>query len=303
MPLRAVAGGATRQESVALALAALPDGPRAVVLIHDAVRPVPAGRARCREALAALDAGGAWDGAVLGEPSTDTLKRVDGTGRILGTEPREGIFRAQTPQVARLGPWREAFAWARATGLPGHRRRLPAGGHGPPGEADPVPRLQPEAHHPRGLGPGCLADESKGSRPVGTTGCGRLTYSGTLAWLNKSSYILNDLIEAWILLGSGRGPIMPRTRHAQTLAHPVTLSGNGLHGDPSLHRGACARRNTPPGIVFRHLPSGVEIPARAEFVGDCSLATTLARDGVGCRRWNTCSPPSWAWRSTTSPWN
>jgi UDP-3-O-[3-hydroxymyristoyl] N-acetylglucosamine deacetylase len=72
---------------------------------------------------------------------------------------------------------------------------------------------------------------------------------------------------------------MPRTRHAQTLAHPVTLSGNGLHGDlpctvvlrPAEHAS---------GIVFRHLPSGVEIPARAEFVGDCSLATTLTRGGI-----------------------
>jgi UDP-3-O-[3-hydroxymyristoyl] N-acetylglucosamine deacetylase len=34
------------------------------------------------------------------------------------------------------------------------------------------------------------------------------------------------------------------------------------------------------GIVFRHLPSGVEIPALAGFVGDCSLATTLVRDGI-----------------------
>ena len=72
---------------------------------------------------------------------------------------------------------------------------------------------------------------------------------------------------------------MPRMRHAQTLAHPVTLSGNGLHGDrpctvvllPAEQAG---------GIVFRHLPSGVEIPARAEFVGDCSLATTLTRNGI-----------------------
>jgi UDP-3-O-[3-hydroxymyristoyl] N-acetylglucosamine deacetylase len=72
---------------------------------------------------------------------------------------------------------------------------------------------------------------------------------------------------------------MPRSRHAQTLAHPVTLSGHGLHGDlpctvvlrPAEHAS---------GILFRHLPSGVEIPARAEFVGDCSLATTLVRDGV-----------------------
>jgi len=122
-PLRAVAGGATRQASVALALAALDAGPGAKVLIHDAVRPFPpAGPVQAAlEALDAEDPSGRplWAGAVLGEPSTDTLKRVDAAGRILGTEPREGIFRAQTPQVARLGVWREAFAWARATEFQG----------------------------------------------------------------------------------------------------------------------------------------------------------------------------------------
>jgi 2-C-methyl-D-erythritol 4-phosphate cytidylyltransferase len=110
VPLRVVVGGVTRQASVAEALAALPAVPGAVVLIHDGVRPFPPA-GPVREAVAALDQ---WDGAVLGEPSTDTLKRVDAQGRILGTEPREGIFRAQTPQVARLGTWRKAFAWAQA---------------------------------------------------------------------------------------------------------------------------------------------------------------------------------------------
>jgi 2-C-methyl-D-erythritol 4-phosphate cytidylyltransferase len=110
-----VAGGDTRQQSVSLALAALPDAPDAVVLIHDAVRPHPPS-GPVLEAMAALSA---YDGAVLGEPSTDTLKRVDPAGLILATEPREGIFRAQTPQVARLGTWREAFAWARTTGFQG----------------------------------------------------------------------------------------------------------------------------------------------------------------------------------------
>jgi 2-C-methyl-D-erythritol 4-phosphate cytidylyltransferase len=115
VPHQAVAGGDTRQESVALALAALPDAPGAAVLIHDAVRPFPpAGPVR-----AAIEALSTWDGAVLGEPSTDTLKRVDASGLILGTEPREGIFRAQTPQVARLGLWREAFDRARAAGFQG----------------------------------------------------------------------------------------------------------------------------------------------------------------------------------------
>jgi len=115
VPCRAVAGGATRQRSVALALAALPDRPDAAVLIHDAVRPYPP-PGPVREALSAL---AEWDGAVLGEASTDTLKRVDAAGRILATEPREGIFRAQTPQVARLGLWLEAFAWAEARGFQG----------------------------------------------------------------------------------------------------------------------------------------------------------------------------------------
>ena len=115
VPFWVVAGGSTRQASVALALAALPDVPGAPVLIHDGVRPFPpAGPVKA--ALAAL---AAWDGAVLGEPSTDTLKRVDDQGRVLGTEPREGIFRAQTPQVARLGQWRQAFRWAEETGYSG----------------------------------------------------------------------------------------------------------------------------------------------------------------------------------------
>ena len=72
---------------------------------------------------------------------------------------------------------------------------------------------------------------------------------------------------------------MSRTPHAQTLARPVTIEGNGLHGNRSctvVLRPAV--RAT--GILFRHLPSGVEIPARTEFVGDCSLATTLVRNGI-----------------------
>lgn len=115
VPAWVVVGGASRQASVAAALAALPEEPGAVVLIHDAVRPFPPAEPLA-EALAALRD---WDGAVLGEPSTDTLKRVDGAGRIVGTLPREEVFRAQTPQVARLGAWRRAFAAAAAEGFQG----------------------------------------------------------------------------------------------------------------------------------------------------------------------------------------
>ncbi|MDR2561220.1 MAG: 2-C-methyl-D-erythritol 4-phosphate cytidylyltransferase [Holophagales bacterium] len=102
-------GGPTRQESVHAALKLLdncpPDEP---AMIHDAVRPFPPPEA-VNEAIAVL---GEWDGAVLAEASTDTLKRVSANFRVVATEPRELIYRAQTPQVAKLSTWRRAFAWA-----------------------------------------------------------------------------------------------------------------------------------------------------------------------------------------------
>ena len=58
-----------------------------------------------------------WDGAVLGKLSFDTLKRIDKNGQIIKTESREEIFMAQTPQVAKLQLWREAFTWAKSTGF------------------------------------------------------------------------------------------------------------------------------------------------------------------------------------------
>ncbi len=112
-PCWVVPGGETRQSSVWSALLALPDQPLAPVMIHDAVRPFPPA-APLWEALEALNR---FDGVLLGEPSTDTLKRVDADGRVLGTEPREEFFRAQTPQIARLGTWLRAFRLANEAGF------------------------------------------------------------------------------------------------------------------------------------------------------------------------------------------
>lgn len=108
-----VEGGPSRQASVLAALSVLPDEPGSTVLIHDAVRPFPPARP-ILDAIRALES---WDGALLGEASTDTLKRVDHQGRVLETVPRDAIFRAQTPQVARLGTWRRAFTRATETGF------------------------------------------------------------------------------------------------------------------------------------------------------------------------------------------
>lgn len=113
VPCTVVVGGDTRQESVWLALRTLPNLPLAPVMIHDAVRPFPPA-APLWEALEALNR---FDGVLLGEPSTDTLKRVDALGRVLRTEPREEFFRAQTPQIARLGTWLQAFESAYAAGV------------------------------------------------------------------------------------------------------------------------------------------------------------------------------------------
>lgn len=98
-----VAGGATRAESVRAGLDALAADPPAMVLVHDAARPViPPGT------IAALTAALAEaPGAIPAQPVSDTLKR-GAAGRILATVPREGLFRAQTPQAFRFDALRAA---------------------------------------------------------------------------------------------------------------------------------------------------------------------------------------------------
>ena len=113
IPCAVTPGGDTRQASVWAALLTLPDQPMAPVMIHDAVRPFPP----ATPLWEALDALNQYDGVLLGEPSTDTLKRVDAEGRVLRTEPREEFFRAQTPQIARLGTWLHAFRTADEAGF------------------------------------------------------------------------------------------------------------------------------------------------------------------------------------------
>jgi 2-C-methyl-D-erythritol 4-phosphate cytidylyltransferase/2-C-methyl-D-erythritol 2,4-cyclodiphosphate synthase len=92
--LKPVPGGATRQLSVANGLAALGALQPHAVLIHDAARPFIS--AQCiADTLSALTR---FDGAIAAAPVTDTLKRGEG-GRSAGTVPREGLWRAQTPQT------------------------------------------------------------------------------------------------------------------------------------------------------------------------------------------------------------
>lgn len=103
-----VAGGATRQASVAAALEASPAGADDLVAVHDGARAAvdPADLLRVFAAAASTGA------AILGRPTTDTVKRVAGE-RVVGTVDRRELFLAETPQVFRRDLLERALATAR----------------------------------------------------------------------------------------------------------------------------------------------------------------------------------------------
>ena len=100
-----VTGGATRAESVAAALAEVPDE-ALVVLVHDAARPL-VGDAVVERLLAQLGEG--YDGVVPVLPVDDTLKRVTG-GVVAETVDRSSLVAAQTPQAFLAPALRRAFS-------------------------------------------------------------------------------------------------------------------------------------------------------------------------------------------------
>jgi 2-C-methyl-D-erythritol 4-phosphate cytidylyltransferase len=117
-----VEGGENRQQSVSNALARLvaEAGCREddVVLVHDAARPLiePAIIERTIDAVVEHGA------AIVGLPAVDTIKQVERTAHgaiVTATIPRERIVQAQTPQGARCGLLRRAFAEAEADGFAG----------------------------------------------------------------------------------------------------------------------------------------------------------------------------------------
>ena len=102
-------GGASRAQSVAAGLAALPADPEDWVLVHDAARPCVSAQDVRRLVDRAREEG---SGAILARPVTDTLKRADAAARILATVSREDLWRALTPQMFRVGELQRALAEA-----------------------------------------------------------------------------------------------------------------------------------------------------------------------------------------------
>jgi 2-C-methyl-D-erythritol 4-phosphate cytidylyltransferase len=104
-------GGATRRDSVLNGLIAMANvvDPEDWVLVHDAARPCLA-----RDDLGRLIESVRDDevGGVLAIPLADTLKRADGADRVAATEPRAGLWLAQTPQMFRHGTLLRAIGGA-----------------------------------------------------------------------------------------------------------------------------------------------------------------------------------------------
>jgi 2-C-methyl-D-erythritol 4-phosphate cytidylyltransferase len=92
-PIKLIAGGSTRQESVHNGLQALP-GDAKQVLIHDGARclATPHLLNACAEAIRH------YPGLIAAVPVKDTIKVVDESGIIQSTPDRSQLWAAQTPQ-------------------------------------------------------------------------------------------------------------------------------------------------------------------------------------------------------------
>jgi 2-C-methyl-D-erythritol 4-phosphate cytidylyltransferase len=109
----AVTGGATRADSVRLALAEVP-ADALITLVHDAARPLVSDD-MIERVLAPLAEG--WDGVVPALPVTDTVKRVQGDA-VVETIDRADLVTVQTPQAFLAPVLRSAFEAFDGSGPP-----------------------------------------------------------------------------------------------------------------------------------------------------------------------------------------
>lgn len=100
-----VAGGDSRQASVAQGLEALADWP-GMILIHDGARPMVSPQVIDRVIQGVQEHGA----AIAAVPLADTLKRADAQGQVLETPARDHLWQIQTPQGFEGPLLRKAYA-------------------------------------------------------------------------------------------------------------------------------------------------------------------------------------------------
>ncbi|HKT80415.1 MAG TPA: 2-C-methyl-D-erythritol 4-phosphate cytidylyltransferase [Vicinamibacterales bacterium] len=106
-PVRVVAGGARRQDSVSNGFD-VTNPETDVVIIHDAARPFASADLVSRTIAAAAESGA----AIAALPARDTVKRASPEMLVRETMPRDTIFLAQTPQAFRRRVLADALALA-----------------------------------------------------------------------------------------------------------------------------------------------------------------------------------------------
>jgi 2-C-methyl-D-erythritol 4-phosphate cytidylyltransferase len=104
-PVKIVAGGKIRAESVLNGLKAISENCQ-IVVVHDGARPFVSGE-EISQTVAAAQAHGA---ACLTAKITDTVKEISPSGKIIGTINREKLRRALTPQAFHFEILQKAFA-------------------------------------------------------------------------------------------------------------------------------------------------------------------------------------------------
>jgi 2-C-methyl-D-erythritol 4-phosphate cytidylyltransferase len=105
-------GGRERGESVWNGLEDLSEEVE-IVVVHDAARPLVTD-GTIDQVIRAARTG---VGAVAALPVVDTLKEIDGDGRVVGTVSRTGLWRAQTPQAFPRDMIERAHLQARSDGV------------------------------------------------------------------------------------------------------------------------------------------------------------------------------------------
>ncbi len=116
------------------------------VMVHDAARPCVR-RADLDRMLDEL--GDDPVGGILAVPVRDTLKRADSTRHAIATIDRSQLWQAQTPQMFRYGPLRDALVAALAAGhiVTDEAQAIEAWGFSPrlvPGHSDNLKITHPE---------------------------------------------------------------------------------------------------------------------------------------------------------------
>ena len=105
-------GGSSRGQSVKNGLAMLGNNVE-YVAVHDAARPLASAELLHKCLEIAVQHGG----AVPAKPVTDTIKRADGSGKIIETIDRSALWRVETPQVFPLAGLKAAYSLAERNGM------------------------------------------------------------------------------------------------------------------------------------------------------------------------------------------